>query len=109
MKLKLKKNDEVIVIAGSNKGKIGRIIRTDFKTNRAYVKDINVVTKHVKPSQSNTEGSIKNMEAPIHISNLAIVTKKASKSSSAQYSKIGFKVSGKTKVRIARKTKKEIK
>lgn len=108
MKIKFKKNDEVIVIAGSNKGKIGRIVKTDINTNTAIVKDVNIVTKHVKPSQGNTEGSIKKHEAPIHISNLSILVKKATKSAPASYSKIGYKFTkdGK-KVRILSKTKKE--
>ncbi|VEU75121.1 50S ribosomal protein L24 [Mycoplasmopsis maculosa] len=109
MKIKFKKNDEVVVISGSHKGKTGRIVRTDVKTNTAIVKDINVVTKHVKPSQGNSEGSIKKHEAPIHVSNLSILVKKATKNSPAVYSKIGYKLDkDNKKVRVLRKTKKEM-
>ncbi|WP_027334701.1 50S ribosomal protein L24 [Mycoplasmopsis felifaucium] len=108
MKIKFKKNDEVVVIAGSHKGKTGRIVRTDFKTNTAIVKDVNIVTKHVKPTQGNTEGSIKKHEAPIHISNLSILVKKATKNSPATYSKLGYKLNKDgSKTRVLRKTKKE--
>ncbi|CAL59234.1 50S ribosomal protein L24 [Mycoplasmopsis agalactiae] len=108
MKIKFKKNDEVIVIAGSHKGKTGRIVKVDINNNTAIVKDINIVTKHVKPGQGN-DGSIKKMEAPIHVSNLSILVKKATKTSPAQFSKIGYKFDkDNKKVRILRKTKKEI-
>lgn len=108
-KVKFKKGDEVIVIAGREKGKIGRIEKIDSKKQTVIIKDLNMVTKHNKPSQMNTEGSISNIEAPIHVSNVAYLVKKAGKNTNAQFSKIGFQVNkdGK-KVRIAKKTKKEI-
>ncbi|WP_406617479.1 50S ribosomal protein L24 [Mycoplasmopsis adleri] len=108
MKIKFKKNDEVIIIAGAHKGKTGRIVKTDLNTNTAIVKDVNIVTKHVKPNQGNSEGSIKRHEAPIHISNLSILVKKATKNAPASYSKLGYKINKDgSKVRILRKTKKE--
>ncbi|AKA50100.1 50S ribosomal protein L24 [Mycoplasmopsis gallinacea] len=109
MKVKFKKNDEVIVIAGKEKGKTGRIEKVLHKANKVIIKDLNIVTKHNKPSQQNQDGSISNIEAPIHASNVAILVKKASKDKPAQYSKIGYSLNkdGK-KVRIAKKTKKEI-
>lgn len=106
--IKFKKNDEVIVIAGKEKGKIGRIESINHKTERVIVKDINMVTKHNKPNQQNTEGSITTKEAPIHVSNIAYLTKKATKNNPAQYSKIGYLIKDGKKVRVARKTKKEI-
>lgn len=107
MKIKFKKNDEVIVIAGDYKGKTGRILSTDYKTNTAIVKDINKVTKHVKPQQG-MEGSIKQIEAPIHISNLSVLVKKPTRKTPPSYSKIGYKFTADNKkVRILKKTKKE--
>ncbi|WP_029513313.1 50S ribosomal protein L24 [Mycoplasmopsis primatum] len=107
MKIKFRKNDEVVITAGSHKGKTGRIVRVDLNSNRAIVKGINLVTKHVKPSQG-SDGSIKKVEAPIHVSNLSVLTRKATKNAPAQYSRIGYKI-GKDnkKVRILTKTKKE--
>ncbi|WP_036452162.1 50S ribosomal protein L24 [Mycoplasma buteonis] len=107
--MKFKKDDEVIVIAGKEKGKIGRIEKVLHKTNRVIIKDVNIVTKHNKPTQQNHDGSITEKEAPIHASNVAYLVKKASKNSPAEYSKLGYTTNkdGK-KVRVVRKTKKEI-
>lgn len=108
-KIKFKKNDQVIVIAGKEKGKIGTIEKVLHDTNRVIIKDVNIVTKHNKPTQQNQDGSITEIAAPIHASNVAYLVKKASKSNGNQTSKIGYKIdkNGK-KVRIARKTQKEI-
>ncbi|WP_444850927.1 50S ribosomal protein L24 [Mycoplasma iguanae] len=106
--MKLKINDEVIVIAGSHKGKIGKILKVYPKTQKVTVKDVNVVTKHVKPNQQKTEGSIESFEAPIHASNVAILVKKATKDKPAEYSKIKTEVKDGKKIRIAKKTGKAI-
>ncbi|MBD5788991.1 50S ribosomal protein L24 [Mycoplasma synoviae GX11-T] len=107
--MKFKKNDEVIVIAGKDKGTIGRIEKILVKENKVIIKDVNMVTKHNKPSQQNQEGNLTSVEAPIHVSNVAYLVKKASKSSAAVYSKLG-RVTNKDgkKVRLVKKTKKEI-
>ncbi|VEU76453.1 50S ribosomal protein L24 [Mycoplasmopsis columboralis] len=109
MKVKFKKNDEVIVIAGKEKGKTGTILRVLHDKNAVIVKDLNIVTKHNKPSQQNQDGTITTKEAPIHASNVAYLVKKETKDKPAEYSKLGYKVdkNGK-KVRVVRKTKKEI-
>ncbi|MBU4692667.1 50S ribosomal protein L24 [Mycoplasma sp. CSL7503-lung] len=108
-KIKFKKDDQVIVIAGKEKGKIGVIEKIFHKTNRVIVKDVNIVTKHNKPTQQNQDGSITEMAAPIHASNVAYLVKKSSKTSKQQTSKLGYKINknGK-KVRVARKTQKEV-
>ncbi|UUM19190.1 50S ribosomal protein L24 [Mycoplasma sp. 1018B] len=105
--MKFKKHDEVIIIAGSHKGKIGTIEKIDTKKNLVWIKDINKVTKHVKPTQGQ-DGQIKQIEAPIHASNLSILVKKATKNSPAVYSKIGYEFKNDKKIRINRKTKKEL-
>lgn len=102
--MKFKVNDEVIVIAGSDKGKIGKILKIDAKNNKVTIKDVNVVTKHVKPTQQKTDGEIKQFEAPINASNVAFLVKKATKDQPAQYSKLKFEVKGDKKVRIVKKT-----
>lgn len=106
--MKLKVNDEVIVIAGSHKGKTGKILKVYPKTQKVTIKDINVVTKHVKPNQQKNDGGIETFEAPIHVSNVAFLIKKAVKDQPAQYSKIGLQVKDKTKTRIAKKTGKAV-
>lgn len=92
---KIKKGDEVIVIAGKDKGKRGKVIRVVYGKNRAkapklYVEGINLIKKHIKPNpNTNTEGGIVEREAAIAISNVAIynfVTNKADK--------IGYKILG---------------
>lgn len=79
--MKLKSGDNVIVIAGKDKGKLGRILRVITKTNRVVVEGVNMIKKHVKPNpNANQPGGIQERESSIHISNVAIynpVTKKA--------------------------------
>lgn len=105
--MKFRKNDEVVVIAGKHKDKVGRIDRIDHKKNLVYLADINKVVKHVKPSQGQ-DGEIKQIIAPIHASNLSILVKKATKDSPATFTKIGYKLKDDKKVRISRKTQKEL-
>ena len=72
-KLHLKVGDKVIVLSGSHKNGTGKILRIDRKTRRAIVENLNQITKHVKRSQ-NKPGQIMTQEAPIHISNLMVLT-----------------------------------
>ena len=76
-KLKLKKDDTVIVISGTSKGKQGKIIKVIPSSNRAIVEGVNMVSKHSKPNAANPQGGIVKQEAPIHISNLMIVDPKS--------------------------------
>ncbi|NVK28856.1 MAG: 50S ribosomal protein L24 [Flavobacteriia bacterium] len=78
-KFHIKKGDSVQVIAGNSKGQTGRVIRMIPKQNRAVVEGVNMVSKHQKPSASNPQGGIVQMEAPIHISNLLLVDPKENK------------------------------
>ena len=79
--MKVKVGDNVRILAGKDKGKEGRIIKTLRKDNKVVVEGINVVKKHVKPNRMNEVGSIQEMEAPIHVSNVKVVAeeKKAAK------------------------------
>jgi len=76
MKLKIKTGDTVRVIAGDYKGSEGKIVRILREKNKAIVEGVNIISKHVKPSATNPQGGIVKKEAPIHISNLAIVDPK---------------------------------
>lgn len=103
-KFKLKKGDKVVVIAGKDKGKKGEIISVNTRTSRVLVSGINVVKKHMKPSQFNPQGGIVNKEMPIHISNLAIQDPKTE-----QASRIGYKrLEDGSKVRFSKKSKETI-
>ena len=86
--MKIRVGDTVVVIAGKDKGKTGEVLQVLAKEERVIVEGVNMVTKHVKPSQADPEGGIVNKEAPIHVSNVAFYD---SKSKSAV--KLGYKVS----------------
>jgi large subunit ribosomal protein L24 len=73
-KFHIKKGDTVKVIAGDSKGRIGKVLHVDREKYRATVEGLNLVTKHIKPSNTNPNGgSIQKVEAPIHLSNLMLV------------------------------------
>lgn len=74
--MKIKKGDNVIVIAGRDKGKTGIVQLVHPKLNRVVVEGVNIRKKHRKPTQNNPEGSIADIYAPIHISNVAVVDPK---------------------------------
>jgi large subunit ribosomal protein L24 len=74
IKLKVKSGDTVKVIAGDHKGATGKITRVFREKNKAIVEGVNMVSKHTKPSAKNPQGGIVKMEAPIHISNLSLVS-----------------------------------
>lgn len=73
MKLHVKKGDTVKVLAGNDKGSIGKVLVVYPTKNRAIVEGVNKVKKHTKPNPKNTQGGIVEKEAPIHISNLMVV------------------------------------
>lgn len=72
-KLRIKKGDTVIVIAGNSKGKKGKVLEILTAKNKAIVEGVNIVSKHQKPSAQNPNGGINKVEAPIHISNLMLI------------------------------------
>ena len=107
--MKLRTGDKVKVISGKDKGKVGTIQKVFPKENKVIVDGVNTVKKHVKPTQANPEGSIQEIFAPIDASNVAYYDEKAKKTS-----RLGYKVSvdkngNKTKVRVVKKTGKEVK
>lgn len=68
--MKIKVGDEVLVIAGRDKGKNGKVIKTLRNEDKVVVEGINIVKKHVKPNNGQTQGGIFDIEAPIHVSNV---------------------------------------
>ncbi len=101
---KLKVNDTVQVLAGKDKGKNGKVKSINFKTNRVVVEGVNVVKKAMKPNQANQQGGIVDMEKAIHISNVALLDPKSGKPTRVAIKKVGDK-----NVRVAAKSKLEIK
>jgi large subunit ribosomal protein L24 len=101
--LKIKREDEVIVLAGKDKGKRGKVRRV-LDDNRLIVSGVNMVKKHTKPNpQAGVAGGIVEREAPIQVSNVAIFNPGTSKAD-----RVGFKVEGDRKVRIYKSTGEEI-
>lgn len=100
IKMKIKKNDNVIVIAGKDKGKTGVVKAVMPKENRVVVVGVNRVTRHTKPSQADPQGGRKLIEASIHVSNVALTDPKDNKAT-----RVGYKIekSG-AKVRVAKRS-----
>ena len=104
-KLHIKKGDEVIVLAGDDKGRKGKVLKVLVAKQRALVEGVNMVSKSMKPSAKNPQGGIVKQEAPIHVSNLSLIDPKSGKAT-----RIGMKKTddGK-KVRVAKKSGEVIK
>jgi large subunit ribosomal protein L24 len=73
------KNDTVMVIAGDDRGKTGKVLKVFPETERVIVEKVNFVKRHVRPTQRTTQGGIQSKEAPIHVSNVQIVCPKCGK------------------------------
>ena len=92
------------VNAGNDKGKTGKVLSVDPAKDRAIVEGVNMVSRHTKPNAKQPQGGIIKQEAPIHMSNLNLIDPKSGKPT-----RVGFKVEGDKKVRIAKKSGEEIK
>ena len=95
-KFKIKKGDKVVILTGKDKGKTGEVKQVITEDMKVIVNGVNVQTKHRKPSQTSA-GGLDKIEAPIHVSNVAIVDPKTNKAS-----RVGYKTVGERKVRVAR-------
>ena len=103
-KLHIRKNDTVMVLAGEDKGKTGKVLKVLVEKQRAIVEGVNMVSKSTKPSAKNPQGGIVKQEAPIHISNLSLIDPKSGKAT-----RVAIKHEGKNVIRIAKKSGEEIK
>jgi len=99
IKLKIKSGDTVRVIAGDHKGSEGKVLRVLVDKNKAIVEAVNMVSKHTKPSAKSPQGGIVKKEAPIHISNLALVDLKTKETT-----KTGVRKEGDKNVRFSKKS-----
>ncbi len=72
----IKKNDTVMVIAGKDKGKSGKVLRIMTKKDRVIVEKVNMIKRHMKPNQQNRQGGILEKEGPLHVSNLMLICSK---------------------------------
>jgi len=98
MAAKIKKGDRVVLLTGKDKGRSGVVLKVLPKDERVVVQGVNMVQRHTKASQADPQGGIKNKEASIHLSNVAIVD------SNGKPTRVGFKIDGDKKVRIAKTT-----
>ena len=98
--MKIKKGDEVIVIAGKDKGKKGRVMRVSPSTSKVLVEKINYRTVYLRQSQENPKGGITKMEGPIHVSNVKLLCPRTAKPS-----RVGYTIlADGTKNRVAKKS-----
>lgn len=98
-KLKIKKGDQVIVLAGKDKGKRGEVLRVMPKESRAIVQGINMIKRHTRPTQTQA-GGIVEREASIHVSNLSLIDPK-----SGEHTRVGYKfLDDSRKVRYAKRS-----
>lgn len=93
---KLKEKDEVIVLAGKDKGKTGTVAKINFKKDLVFVTGVNMAKKALKPSQENPSGGFVEVERPLHISNLSVVSPKTKKAT-----RVRIETKDNKKVRIA--------
>ena len=103
--MKLRTDDEVIVISGKDKGKTGRVLRVDREKGRVYVEGLNMIKRHQRPSalNPNAEAGVIEREAPIHVSNVMLIDP-----DSGEPTRVSIKREGGRRVRVAKKSGKEI-
>ncbi|WP_415191917.1 50S ribosomal protein L24 [Psychroserpens sp.] len=97
-KFKIKSGDTVRVIAGDHKGTEGNVIKVLKDKNKAIIEGVNMVKKHTKPSAQSPQGGIVEKEAPMHLSNLSLLTSKG------ETTRVGYKMEGDKKVRFSTKS-----
>ena len=97
---KIKKGDKVVILSGKDKGKHGEVTKAFPKDGKVIVGGINMMTRHKKPSQTNPQGGLERIEAPMHVSKVAIEDPKTGKPT-----RVGFKVlEDGRKVRVAKRS-----
>ena len=101
--MKIKKDDKVVVLAGKDKGKQGKVLSADPKGGKVTVEGVNVATKHQKPQGQNREGGIIKIETPIYVSKVQLVCPKCGKGT-----RVGYKLADGKKVRVCKKCGAEI-
>jgi large subunit ribosomal protein L24 len=95
-KIKIKRDDKVLIISGEHKGSEGKVIKVMRDQNKAIIEGVNMIKKHAKPSAQNPQGGIIEKEAPIHISNLSLTT------ADGEATRVGFREEDGNKVRFSK-------
>jgi large subunit ribosomal protein L24 len=103
--LKIRRDDEVVVISGKDRGKTGKVLRVEPKKQRVYVEGLNIVKRHQKPSalNPNAQAGVIEREGPIHVSNVALVDPKEKKPT-----RVGIKREDGKRFRVARRSGQQI-
>ena len=107
--MRIRRDDQVLVIAGKDKGRRGRVLRTDPDKQKVYVEGANIIKRHTKPrtlrdtQRAQEIGGIVEMEGPIHVSNVMLIDP-----DSGEPTRVGMKRDGGKRVRMAKKSGKEI-
>ncbi len=102
--MRIKKGDKVKVITGAYKGTIGEVTKAFPKEDKVIVEGVNMVKKHLRPTQQNPEGGIVEKEAKIHVSNVMLYDEK-----NKQASRVGYEIKDGKKVRVYKKSGAEVK
>ena len=100
---RLRKGDQVIVLAGADRGRTGRVLNVDRKKSRVLVEGVNMKHKHVRRSQENPQGGRTQREYPVHVSNVAFHDPESGKGV-----RLGASGEGRSKVRVARPTGRKV-
>jgi large subunit ribosomal protein L24 len=98
MAAKIRKGDRVILLTGKDKGRSGQVTKVMPKEGRVVVSGLNLVQRHTKPTQADPNGGVKSKEASVHVSNVAIAD------SEGKPTRVGFRIEGDKKVRVAKTT-----
>lgn len=101
--MKIKKNDNVIILTGKDRGKQGKVLRVLTEDNKVLVEGMNLKKKHQRPRKQGEKGQVIDMSHPIHVSNVALYCTSCGKGV-----RMGAKLNGKKKVRVCKKCGKEI-
>ena len=97
-KFRIRKGDTVKVITGENKGQEGKVLKVLYDKDKVIVESLNMIKKHLKPNAQNPQGGIQEIEAPIHISNVALMDKNGNPT------RVRYEVQDDKKVRVSTKT-----
>ena len=99
--MRIKQGDKVVVIAGKDKGKEGKVLKTLKNSSKVIVEGVNIVKKHIKPN-GGEEGRIAEIEMPIHVSNVMLYDEKAKKGT-----RVGYEIKDGKKIRVSKKSSKK--
>jgi large subunit ribosomal protein L24 len=104
-RLKIRRDDTVVVIGGKDRGKTGKVLKVEPKKQRVYVEGLNMIKRHQRPSalNPNAEAGVIEREGPIHVSNVALVDPKDN-----QPTRVGIKREGGKRFRVARRSGEQI-